>query len=264
MAVSRSLRFQILRRDDHRCRYCGAAAPEVKLTVDHVLPETLGGTDDPANLVTACEGCNGGKSATPPDAARVAEVSQDALRWAAAVRHAADAMLLEHRARANDQDEFERRWNSWTYEHRGERRTVDLPANWRSTVDRLRAAGLPLDILLSCIEVAMSRRGVGSEFNYMCGVAWKKIGALQDAARSQLDGQRAAAPADDDDRDFELWRWQEMVARLVSLAPEADVKHCRDEAMSDIYNADEQATEDRVLYHTARWLTQRFVKQSDV
>lgn len=33
MAVSKRLRYEILRRDDHACRYCGDRAPDVKLTV---------------------------------------------------------------------------------------------------------------------------------------------------------------------------------------------------------------------------------------
>lgn len=57
MAVSKRTRFEVLRRDNHTCRYCGQAAPDVKLTVDHVTPVALGGTDDPANLVTACAEC---------------------------------------------------------------------------------------------------------------------------------------------------------------------------------------------------------------
>ena len=32
MAVSKRLRFEILRRDNHACRYCGQMAPDVKLT----------------------------------------------------------------------------------------------------------------------------------------------------------------------------------------------------------------------------------------
>ncbi|MEJ7724319.1 MAG: hypothetical protein WKF64_08445 [Ilumatobacteraceae bacterium] len=35
--ISRRLRFEILRRDGHTCRYCGARAPDVPLTVDHVI-----------------------------------------------------------------------------------------------------------------------------------------------------------------------------------------------------------------------------------
>lgn len=36
MAVSKRLRYEILRRGNHTCRYCGASAPDVPLRVDHV------------------------------------------------------------------------------------------------------------------------------------------------------------------------------------------------------------------------------------
>jgi len=32
MAVTKRLRFEILRRDGHACRYCGRAAPDVRIT----------------------------------------------------------------------------------------------------------------------------------------------------------------------------------------------------------------------------------------
>jgi hypothetical protein len=62
MAVSKRLRYEILRRDNHTCRYCGASAPDVPLRVDHVTPVALGGSDKPDNLVASCEACNSGKS----------------------------------------------------------------------------------------------------------------------------------------------------------------------------------------------------------
>lgn len=62
MAVSKRLRYEILRRDNHTCRYCGAAAPEATLVVDHYIPVVVGGATVPSNLVTACEPCNSGKS----------------------------------------------------------------------------------------------------------------------------------------------------------------------------------------------------------
>ncbi|MGW6578921.1 HNH endonuclease [Streptomyces globisporus] len=64
MAVSKRLRYEILRRDKHACRYCGATAPDVPLRVDHVIPVALGGSDAPENLVAACEPCNSGKTST--------------------------------------------------------------------------------------------------------------------------------------------------------------------------------------------------------
>lgn len=60
--LSPRLRFTILERDGFRCRYCGAPAPDVRLSVDHILPVAAGGTDDPLNLAAACQDCNLGKS----------------------------------------------------------------------------------------------------------------------------------------------------------------------------------------------------------
>jgi 5-methylcytosine-specific restriction endonuclease McrA len=57
-----STRFEIFRRDNFTCKYCGRKAPEVKLEVDHAISWKEGGSSNPANLVTACMDCNRGKS----------------------------------------------------------------------------------------------------------------------------------------------------------------------------------------------------------
>lgn len=89
MAVSKRLRYEILRRDNHACRYCGAAAPAAKLNVDHVIPQSLGGSDHPSNLVSSCADCNAGKTSSMPGADLVVDVSQDAFRQAAELKRAA-------------------------------------------------------------------------------------------------------------------------------------------------------------------------------
>ena len=94
MAVSKRLRYEILRRDNHACRYCGAAAPQVKLNVDHVIPTSLGGSDKPENLVAACADCNGGKTSSLPDAMPVADVDQDDFRQAAELKQKAQEREL--------------------------------------------------------------------------------------------------------------------------------------------------------------------------
>ena len=66
MAVTKRTRFEVLRRDGNRCRYCGASAADSPLTIDHVLPTALGGTDDPSNLVAACKDCNTAKKSSLP------------------------------------------------------------------------------------------------------------------------------------------------------------------------------------------------------
>ena len=67
--IPKRLRFEVLRRDKFSCRYCGKEPPEVKLEVDAVIPESLGGSHkDGANLVTACQSCNSGKASSTLDA----------------------------------------------------------------------------------------------------------------------------------------------------------------------------------------------------
>ncbi len=58
-------RQQIYARDGHACLYCGRRrGPTVALHLDHLYPYSLGGTDHPENLVTACADCNRSKGAT--------------------------------------------------------------------------------------------------------------------------------------------------------------------------------------------------------
>jgi len=64
VAVRKSVRFEVFKRDGFRCRYCGSGPMGEPLTIDHVLPKSKGGGDGAANLVTACWSCNSGKSNT--------------------------------------------------------------------------------------------------------------------------------------------------------------------------------------------------------
>lgn len=63
MSISKGTRFDVFKRDEFTCQYCGRRPPEVTLEVDHIHPRAMGGDDDQMNLVTACADCNRGKSA---------------------------------------------------------------------------------------------------------------------------------------------------------------------------------------------------------
>jgi hypothetical protein len=189
VAVSKRLRYEVFRRDDYTCRYCGRSAPEVVLAVDHVVPTALGGADSAENLVTACRDCNAGKSSSSPDAQMVADVADDALRWARAMQIAAHDMLAQQEVRDRARAQFRDHWNEWTFGGR----PIDLPPDWPASVDRFVAAGLPMPALFDSIDVAMRASQVRIEnvYRYMCGVAWAKVNELQTQARALV------SPADD-------------------------------------------------------------------
>lgn len=99
--LSKSLQLAVWRRDSWHCRYClvpvffaptlqvfeelspghsyyhpngksGAMLPLLQrrwASVDHIQPVAKGGTDDEANLATACWECNLAKRDTPPERA---------------------------------------------------------------------------------------------------------------------------------------------------------------------------------------------------
>jgi len=61
-------RREVLRRDGHACQYCGSAR---RLTLDHVIPRSQGGSHTWENVVAACEACNHRKGSRTPQEARM-------------------------------------------------------------------------------------------------------------------------------------------------------------------------------------------------
>ena len=60
MTVSSSTRHVVRERANLRCEYCHADErwQFVRFTLDHVLPKSVGGSDDADNLALACRNCN--------------------------------------------------------------------------------------------------------------------------------------------------------------------------------------------------------------
>lgn len=60
-SISKKTRFEVFKRDNFTCQYCGKMAPDVILEVDHINPVKCGGSNDILNLITSCKDCNRGK-----------------------------------------------------------------------------------------------------------------------------------------------------------------------------------------------------------
>ena len=56
--VSGTLRYEVLKLARFRCELCGVSADARALEVDHIVPRSRGGNDDPDNLQALCYRCN--------------------------------------------------------------------------------------------------------------------------------------------------------------------------------------------------------------
>jgi hypothetical protein len=61
--VGKKVRFEVFKRDNFKCQYCGKGSPDVILHLDHIKPKDAGGGNDIPNLITSCQDCNLGKGA---------------------------------------------------------------------------------------------------------------------------------------------------------------------------------------------------------
>jgi hypothetical protein len=213
MTVARRLRYEVLRRDKHTCRYCGASAPDAKLTIDHVIPIALGGSDDPKNLVTACDDCNSGKTSSAPDQSVIDDVDDLALRYAAAMKQAHAIRTGEWAEAAKAAEEFKSAWDRWTLT--GTTQGVPLDDDWAVSLERWLALGLTTDDLVRFVSTAMNSQAVlKDKWRYYCGCIWRELDTRRELAFKLMDGQPAptAETFSQAPPTFDLDEWAEFEA----------------------------------------------------
>lgn len=189
--ITQALRYQVMRRDQFTCQYCGAQSPNAALQIDHVVPAALGGSNDPENLVTACTQCNAGKGKSQADEATVAAVSERNLRWADALAEAAHIVRSGSGDYDGELDEFRDAWQRWRVN--GTNETVPLPSGYRKSVVTWLSRGLDIDDLVELIPVAMEKRLPNSDrFRYYAGCAWRRVEQIEQIAEQiMVDGGEA-------------------------------------------------------------------------
>lgn len=174
MAISKRTRFEVLRRDNHTCQYCGQMAPDVTLHIDHVEPVALGGSDKPDNLVTACKDCNLGKASIAPGSPLVESLSAKAAAYALGMTEKMTRIRGTIEAADEYAESFQEEWTSWLV---GEVE-VPLPIDWESTLHRWFRMGVPNRMLEVAIPKAMKLQfpqGEDARFKYLAGIIWRQI-----------------------------------------------------------------------------------------
>lgn len=166
--ISKSTRFEVFKRDEFTCQYCGAHPPLVVLEIDHITPVASGGGSEIENLVTSCMDCNRGKGAVHLEqrpAALAITAEQVAEREAQIAGYAAVMEARRERLEAEVWrviEELEPGAESY------DRRRF---ATIKTFVDRL-----GVHHTLRAVEIASSRiRSRWQTYKYFCGICWRCI-----------------------------------------------------------------------------------------
>jgi hypothetical protein len=174
-----SLRFEIFRRDQFTCRYCGRRSPEAILEVDHIIPRAACGEDAPENLVTSCYECNRGKGAKLLTAA-IDELNLHEKTVLIAEQELQIAEYNYWRGRQKTREDSElsalaEQWIArWGDGYHGKR-------YWQETEVRifLRKLGYAeLSEILDIVAEKTTRQGdsgwAASAWKFFCGICWKR------------------------------------------------------------------------------------------
>jgi hypothetical protein len=177
--LSKKIRFEIFKRDEFACQYCGRTPPSIILEVDHIVAVANGGTDDLINLITACFDCNRGKGAG--DLKKVLPSTKTQLE-SEKERHAQveeyNKFLLMRR-KFNDEQitELGHYWFNQIYPKQrdeyvfGTKRELSIKRFLKS---------LTFAEILDSIDIAFSRVPNKSDYDdktwrYFCGICWNMI-----------------------------------------------------------------------------------------
>lgn len=169
-AISKRVRFEVFKRDEFQCQYCGAAPPKVLLHIDHIVPVASGGDNDMDNLLTACDACNMGKGAVSLDAVpqSLSSKAADIVEREEQLR-AYNAIMAERRQRIEDE--------KWDIAFILFPTAESVRRDWLLSIKRfLEKLGYPE--VESAAETALAKKGGYADttlFRYFCGVCWGKI-----------------------------------------------------------------------------------------
>lgn len=190
MSVSVRTRFEVFKRDRFTCHYCGKHPPDVLLEADHIVPRAAGGTDEMANLITACQDCNRGKGSgllhegsAPVVRPATIEELNERIEQAKAYMEAVggiEAVRDEQVDRVND---------AWARAFGADLVETETETYWQLASGRflnrtsLRTIlrRLPLDRVLEAVDVTADRWGVADyrTCRYFYGVCWRMIRQIE-------------------------------------------------------------------------------------
>lgn len=169
-AISKKTRFEVFKRDDFACSYCGQKPPAVVLEVDHIVPVAKGGKNGMDNLITACFDCNRGKAANTLTA-----VPESLVDKAARVKEA-EAQLKAYRKVMAARDEREKA-DAWAVVHAlfGDD-CHEIRKDWFQSIKRFNDRLEHHDVIYAAERACVQKPyATEAKFKYFCGICWNLI-----------------------------------------------------------------------------------------
>lgn len=159
------MRFEIFKRDNFTCRYCGRKSPEVVLEVDHIVAVANGGQTDPINLATSCWECNRGKSAIPLAEIMTGEDPHDRavliLESKRQLEEYNEVLRAERAQRIADHDDLFDYWTS----HVGRDWITRMDSHWLLDVLQY----VPVEAIRGAMDISI-RNGQTKNLSYVGGI----------------------------------------------------------------------------------------------
>jgi CRISPR/Cas system Type II protein with McrA/HNH and RuvC-like nuclease domain len=170
--LSKKARFDVFKRDNFRCQYCGQTPPVVVLEVDHITPVAEGGTNSVDNLICSCFDCNRGKGATPLDVVLLTVVEKTARAIEAEEQLKAYQRVMRAKRKRIEK-------GSWEVAELFQPKASQGFSKAKLTSIRHFIEKLGLEEVIDSMNVALWRKPGANQatFQYFCGVCWNKIKA---------------------------------------------------------------------------------------
>lgn len=182
MAVGKRKRFEIFKRDGFQCMYCGGTPPQIVLQCDHIHPVSLGGNDDPENLITSCEDCNSGKSNIPLEMVS-RPLAEQQLRQIELKEQFNEYNRFMEEQRELENEKVEDIGRYWFDTIKGKKANLIFTAIRANSI-RTFLKKLPFVEVKEAVELAICRKPCkikddGDTWKYFCGICWTKIKRLE-------------------------------------------------------------------------------------
>jgi len=184
--ITKSVRFEVFKRDQFKCQYCGVSAPDVLLHIDHINPVANGGTNEIINLITACFDCNNGKrDKLLSDHTAITKQKQQ-LEQLQERREQLEMMMQWHEGLKSLQEDLVAKlkdyWEALTPGY-------SLSENGEQSLKKL-AKAYPVHEVLKAMDIAAEQYlsyEEGKITKESCETAYKKIPAIAKVSRDSID-----------------------------------------------------------------------------